>query len=147
MMMHDAETGFELGDPQVLPLSENDRLPSHEQLQGELGSMILSASGWRKVFAVSGEEEDATEEIGAANGVLCALIGQVFADYIIRRCGPGCRIALGLDSRPTEAKIGDIIARVLAGRGDGSGRRGWKQAPSPQLHPLSISLSLSAPQW
>lgn len=117
MMMHDAETGFELGDPQVLPLSENDRLPSHEQLQGELGSMILSASGWRKVFAVSGEEEDATEEIGAANGVLCALIAQVFADYLIQRCGPGCRIALGLDSRPTGAKIGDIIARVLAGRG------------------------------
>ena len=117
MMMCDAQTGFALGDPQVLPLSENSPLPSFEQLQKEFSSMILSASGWRKVFAISGEEEDATEEIGAANGVLAALIAQVFADYIIQRSGAGCRIALGLDARPTGTQIGDIIARVLAGRG------------------------------
>ena len=91
MMMHDARTGFELGDPQVIPLSEASRLPSMAELQKEFSSMILSASGWRKVFAVSGEEEDATEEIGAANGVIAALIAQVFADYIIRRRGPACR--------------------------------------------------------
>lgn len=116
-MMYDAQTGFQLGAPQVVPLSETSQLPSFEEVKKEFSSMILSASGWRKIFAVSGDEEDPTEEIGAANSVLAALIAQVFADYIIQRCGPGCRIALGLDARPTGTKIGDIIARVLAGRG------------------------------
>ncbi len=116
-MMYDARTGFPLGEPEVLPLSENDVLPTSADLGREVGSMILSASGWRKVFAVSGDEEDSTEEIGPANGVLSALIAQVFADYLISRFGNGCRVALGLDARPTGTKIGDIIARVLAGRG------------------------------
>lgn len=116
-MMYDAQTGFQLGAPQIVPLSETSQLPSFEEVKKEFSSMILSASGWRKIFAVSGDEEDPTEEIGAANSVLAALIAQVFADYIIQRCGPGCRIALGLDARPTGTKIGDIIARVLAGRG------------------------------
>ena len=117
MVMYDAQTGFQLGDPQVTPLSEQSQLPTVAELQKEFSAMILSASGWRKVFALSGNEEDATTEIGAANGVLSALIAQVFADYIIQRCGPGCKIALGLDARPTGTQIGDIIARVLAGRG------------------------------
>lgn len=117
MVMYDAQTGFQLGDPQVTPLSEQSQLPTLAELQKEFSAMILSASGWRKVFAISGDEEDATAEIGAANGVLSALIAQVFADYIIQRCGPNCKIALGLDARPTGTQIGDIIARVLAGRG------------------------------
>ncbi len=117
MVMYDAQTGFQLGNPQVIPLSEQSQLPTMAELQKEFSEMILSASGWRKVFALSGDEEDTTTEIGAANGVLSALIAQVFADYIIQRCGPGCKIALGLDARPTGTQIGDIIARVLAGRG------------------------------
>ncbi|MEE0133730.1 MAG: phosphoglucomutase [Treponema sp.] len=117
MVMYDAQTGFQLGNPQVIPLSEQSQLPTMAELQKEFSAMILSASGWRKVFALSGDEEDTTTEIGAANGVLSALIAQVFADYIIQRCGPGCKIALGLDARPTGTQIGDIIARVLAGRG------------------------------
>ena len=116
-MMYDAQTGFPLGEPEALPLSAEEQLPSPEELQHALDAMILSASGWRKVFAVSGEEEDATAEIGPANKVISALIAQVFADYIIGRCGSGCRVALGLDARPTGTQIGDIIARVLAGRG------------------------------
>ena len=116
-MMYDAQTGFPLGEPEALPLSAEEQLPSPEELQHALDAMILSASGWRKVFAVSGEEEDATAEIGPANKVISALIAQVFADYIIGRYGSGCRVALGLDARPTGTQIGDIIARVLAGRG------------------------------
>ena len=117
MMMYDAQTGFQLGDPNIIPLSDQSQLPSLAEVQKEFDTMILSASGWRKVFAFSGDEEDVTTEIGATNGVLSALIAQVFADYIIQRCGPGCKIALGLDARPTGTQIGDIIARVLAGRG------------------------------
>lgn len=115
--MYDAQTGFPLGEPEALPLSSEEQLPSPEELQHAIDAMILSASGWRKVFAVSGDEEDPTEDIGPANKVISALIAQVFADYIIGRCGSGCRVALGLDARPTGTQIGDIIARVLAGRG------------------------------
>ncbi len=117
MMMYDVQTGFQLGDPNIIPLSDQSQLPTLTDVQKEFSTMILSASGWRKVFALSGDEEDATAEIGATNGVLSALIAQIFADYIIQRSGPDCKIALGLDARPTGTQIGDIIARVLAGRG------------------------------
>ena len=39
----------------------------------EFASMILSASGWRKVFVSSGDEEDASESIGEVNAALRCL--------------------------------------------------------------------------
>ena len=45
-------------------------------------NMILSASGWRKVFAISGNEKDITTQIGKDNEYISALAASVFADYI-----------------------------------------------------------------
>ena len=76
--------------------------------------MILSASGWRKVFAESGDGEDSSPNIGSTNKALCALIGQTFADFIISRTGKSSPIvAVGMDTRPTGKEIIDIILRVL----------------------------------
>ena len=47
--------------------------------------MILSASGWRKVFAVSGDETDSTSEIGKENTCISILASLVFSDYIKKR--------------------------------------------------------------
>lgn len=78
--------------------------------------MILSASGWRKVFAVSGNEEDKTTEIGTTNTYLCALIAETFAEYIKDRTQkPHPVVAVGTDSRPTGKKIAEVINRVLIG--------------------------------
>lgn len=49
--------------------------------------MILSASGWRKVFAESMDAEDTSPKIGEANSFLCLLIAETFAEYIISKTG------------------------------------------------------------
>lgn len=78
--------------------------------------MILSASGWRKVFAVSGDQNDKTTEIGTTNSLLCALIAETFAEYIKDRTGKNHPVvAVGTDSRPTGKKIAEVINRVLIG--------------------------------
>jgi phosphoglucomutase len=43
-------TGFLIGDPELSPF-ESGRLPSPPELETALSGLILSASGWRKVFA------------------------------------------------------------------------------------------------
>ena len=85
-------------------------------LNTELDKMILSASGWRKIFAVSENEEDTTTEIGKANTIISALIAEVFGEYIIEKKGQNCTVAVGIDSRPTGPAIADAILKVLAGK-------------------------------
>ena len=45
-------------------------------------NMILSASGWRKVFAVSGDEQDKAPEIREQDKAICIAAASVFFDYI-----------------------------------------------------------------
>lgn len=83
-------------------------------------NMILSASGWRKVFAASGNEQDTTKEIGKTNTALCALIAQSFAEYM--KSLPSLKgktpyVLVGMDTRPTGAAISDVIVKVLVGLG------------------------------
>lgn len=76
--------------------------------------MILSASGWRKVFAESGDQEDKTTEIGKTNSELCALIAETFAEYIKTKTAKNHPvIAVGMDSRPTGKQMARVILRVL----------------------------------
>ncbi len=86
------------------------------ELKTELDKMILSASGWRKIFAISENEEDTTSEIGKANTIISALIAEVFGEYIIEKKGQNCTVAVGIDSRPTGPAIADAILKVLAGK-------------------------------
>ena len=118
MMYHHKTTGFEMGNPDIIPLSPAaGGLPAQEEVTSCLKSMILSASGWRKVFAASGQEEDNTPLIGSAHTVISALIADTFGDYMIDRCGLSCTIAVGIDARPTGTAIADTMLRVLAGKG------------------------------
>lgn len=75
-------------------------------------NMITSASGWRKVFAVSGDENDTNGEIGEDNRVIAALAAETFADYILSRC-KSPMIAVGMDTRPTGPIIADTMLRVF----------------------------------
>lgn len=74
--------------------------------------MILSASGWRKVFAESGDENDATTEIGNENRLLMALAAESFAEYILQ-INETPVVVCGCDARPTSAEISDAVIRVL----------------------------------
>ena len=72
--------------------------------------MILSASGWRKVFAESGNEEDKSEKIGSLNEKLTAIIAETFTQYVIKKSKKKSpQIVLARDTRPT----GETICRIM----------------------------------
>lgn len=80
-------------------------------------AMILSASGWRKVFTQSGDGEDSSPEIGKDNALICALIGETFAQYVISvKDKESPVIAVATDTRPTGTEIADAILSALLSR-------------------------------
>ncbi len=79
--------------------------------------MILSASGWRKIFTQSGDGEDPSPAIGKDNALICALIGETFAQYVISASDKGSPvIAVATDTRPTGTEIADAILKALQSR-------------------------------
>lgn len=80
--------------------------------------MILSASGWRKVFAVSGDEQDKNPEISQNDYSIAVVSANVFFNYIkeiSKQDNPV--IALGNDTRPTGPAISDAMIHVLLKKG------------------------------
>lgn len=77
--------------------------------------MILSASGWRKVFAISGEEQDKTTMIGETNIAISIFAAKVFADYVKEKSGKASpQIVLGMDARPTGSAIAEAAIKTFA---------------------------------
>ena len=83
-----------------------------------LDSLILSASGWRKVFAKDGDGESRTEEISAADREIAAAMADTFAAFLLRRTGKiaPC-MAAGIDTRFTGPRIAEVMIRVFDLRG------------------------------
>jgi phosphoglucomutase len=110
-------TGFYMGDPEALPL-DRKAPPTRDEVYAALSTMILSASGWRKVFAADGNEESRGDIISAAD---CALVGAAalaFARYLKKKTGNDApTVVVGLDTRPTGPVIADAMIRVLMGVG------------------------------
>ncbi|MDE5897919.1 MAG: phosphoglucomutase, partial [Treponemataceae bacterium] len=80
--------------------------------------MILSASGWRRVFAATGGEQDRTPEIGGGNTARAVLAAKVFADFVKERTGKQApSIVCGMDARPTGPAIADAALRTFAAEG------------------------------
>jgi len=76
--------------------------------------MILSASGWRKVFAASGNEQDNTPEITDKDYNLCMIAADAFIEYVYTKTDVETPvIAVGMDTRPTGPKIADAIIKAL----------------------------------
>ena len=74
--------------------------------------MITSASGWRKIFAASGDENDKNGEITAEDKAIVALAADTFADYMLERKKSPI-IAVGIDTRPTGPSIAATVLQVL----------------------------------
>ena len=75
-------------------------------------NMILSASGWRKVFAASGDEQDRNPEITEQDKALSVACASVFFDYLSQKINQECPvIAVGIDARPT----GPALAAIRRG--------------------------------
>ena len=79
--------------------------------------MILSASGWRKVFAISGQEQDRTTLIGEENIAISIFSAIVFADYVKKQTGKENRVViLGMDARPTGPAIAEACIKAFAAK-------------------------------
>jgi phosphoglucomutase len=83
--------------------------------------MILSASGWRGVFAESGGEEDKTGRISAAHRIIAAAAARVFAEYLRNSRSGGASAAptalVGADTRPTGRAIAEAVIPALLASG------------------------------
>ncbi|MDR0503002.1 MAG: phosphatidylglycerol lysyltransferase [Treponema sp.] len=93
-----------------------------DELNSALDKMILSASGWRAVFAADGGEESSSCDISAANRIICGAAAFVFADFLkLKSCGQNPQnkplVLLGADTRPTGKSIAEAIMPVLIAQG------------------------------
>jgi phosphoglucomutase len=101
-------------------------------LNSALDGMILSASGWRGIFAGDGDEESRTGAISEAHGIIAAAAAEVFAarlEELVKQSGNGGQtvssgsrngralIIVGTDTRPTGPAIADAIIAALLGSG------------------------------
>lgn len=76
--------------------------------------MILSASGWRKVFAESGNQDDTSADIGVSNRVIASYAASVFYDYLKKKTlKKSPAVVIGMDTRPTGNAIVDAMLLTL----------------------------------
>jgi len=131
-MIFHPETGFDIGDPDIAPLAL-ERLPSRETVLENASSLILSASGWRKIFALHTHdaemapwslecqaEDSLSTQISDSDKVIAALMAKTFGEFILAAAGTAKpTVLLGIDTRPTGPTIADIFVRVLTSMGIG----------------------------
>ncbi|MDR1307080.1 MAG: phosphatidylglycerol lysyltransferase [Treponema sp.] len=86
-------------------------------LKSALKGMILSPSGWRGVFAASGNEEDPSAALAPPYGIIAAVGALVFAEYLAARSGGKPALILGRDTRPTGEAAADIMIRAFLASG------------------------------
>lgn len=102
-------------DTEHSPFAEGT--PSYIQLTQAVESLILSASGWRKVYAADGDEESTVETVSPADKVIAGTAALCFIEYL---CRQGCTspvVWIGCDSRPTGTALMDVMMRVLLSLG------------------------------
>jgi phosphoglucomutase len=119
-LISDPDSGLPIGDPEKIPLNRNDPALGEEVLDETLQGMILSASGWRGIFAADKNEESPSPEISAASKIIVAAAARVFAGYLKKLPGAAAgdpRVIVGMDTRPTGRAIADLMIRVFLAEG------------------------------
>jgi phosphoglucomutase len=86
---------------------------SHSALMGAFDSLVLSASGWRGIFAASANEEDSDCAVRPEFLALAALMADSFADYVQKNAV----VVLGRDTRPTGEKVALAMFSAFLNRG------------------------------
>ncbi|NIZ40080.1 hypothetical protein PVA45_00910 [Entomospira entomophila] len=88
-----------------------------KEVYSALSQMILSASGWRKIFTEDQDEESSNPSITQVDGWLAYVAGIAFTEYLTSLALPSQKIILGRDSRPTGATLIAHIALALEKQG------------------------------
>jgi phosphoglucomutase len=130
----------ELIDPSTeLPLGDSERAPyslkdarDDATISEALSMMIVSASGWRAVFAdpkAAYRVNDAfpvdfdnslADAVPGAYAALACCAGASFGAFLAERLGAlgrPPRVCVGVDSRPTGPEVANAVMRGLLGRG------------------------------
>lgn len=128
-MIYHPGTGLNIGDPDMLPV-DPAQSPLPGQLRAEAENLILSASGWRKVFADDKEpyapwvsepssEDSLSETVASPKLLLAALMAESFGRFVLEQKPDDAKpaVLLGIDTRPTGPALADVFARVLTGLG------------------------------
>jgi phosphoglucomutase len=99
--------------------SVDDPLLNDALLDKALGGLILSASGWRLIFAADGDEESAVPDIAPVHGIILAAAAAVFADLLKKTLPPGAVpvVVVGMDTRPTGPAMAETLIRSLFASG------------------------------
>jgi phosphoglucomutase len=97
-----------------------------------LEKMILSASGWRGIFAVNSlgtpDEENKTVEITPVHKIITGAAAFIFSEYL-RKSKNNPLVLLGMDTRPTGRAIADAMIPVLLASGCNVRFSGFTAAP------------------
>lgn len=84
-----------------------------QEISNALNQMILSASGWRKIFTEDQEEESLSPNISSVDGWLAYVAGFTFASYLKTEGRVfSKKILLARDTRPTG---GALVSHVVLG--------------------------------
>jgi phosphoglucomutase len=92
---------------------------SKQEINNVLDKMILSASGWRGIFSICGNEEGKTDEIDEAHSLISSAAAYIFAGYLRTLFANSRKILvlLGTDTRPTGKAIVNAMIPVLLSLG------------------------------
>jgi phosphoglucomutase len=93
-----------------------------QKIKTALEKMILSASGWRGIFSLCGNEEDTTDKIDETHRIISAAAAFIFAEYMhsIHASSANSQkalVLLGTDTRPTGKAIVNAMIPVLLALG------------------------------
>ena len=89
-----------------------------ELIDNILKDMILSASGWRKIFTHNNDENSNNEDIGCTNSIISIVVATSFVQFMKEKSQSNnpC-IVIGRDSRPTGEAIEQVINSVFTDLG------------------------------
>ncbi len=111
MQRFDETTGFLIADPDLDYITS---MPDYSSVLKAANPLILSASGWRKIFAIDGNEESTTEKISQQDYIIASIMALSFSVFIKKRVTERQPLILiGMDSRFTGPAITDAMTRIF----------------------------------
>jgi len=103
-----------------------------DEVNRAIEKMILSASGWRGIFAADNlgipDEENKTVEITSIHKIITGAAAYIFAEYL-RKSKKNPLVLLGMDTRPTGRAVAETMIPVLLASGCNARFSGYSAAP------------------
>ena len=123
MVITDKNTGLAIGDSDKTTLLPDTDYSGKSQsiskrISENIDSMILSASGWRKIFSYENGRNDnpdsISKDISAEDIYIVSGAAYIFGKYLLSKTGKkNPVISVGLDTRPTGPAIGEAVVKIL----------------------------------